>query len=132
VVNTARAARSALFALLTLVREVFLGAFGSLGGADMGGELWESGRIAWSAGSDKTLRGLSCIYTAVHRYDVIKWRGKVKRFFEHPRMSERMRAKGGFGRSGRVDRDGGTRNWGCWTIAWTRKRGGTLIFSDPR
>jgi len=60
-----------------------------------GGELWESGRIAWSAGSGKTLRGLSCIYTDVHRYDVIKWRGNVKRFFEHPRMSERMRAKAG-------------------------------------
>ena len=61
----------------------------------MGGELWESGRIAWSAGSGKTLRGLSCIYTDVHRYNVIKWRGNVKRFCEHPRMSERTRAKTG-------------------------------------
>jgi len=37
---------------------------------------------------------LACVYTDVHRYDVITWRGKVKRFFEHPRMSERIRAKG--------------------------------------
>ena len=37
-----------------------------------GGELWESGRDAWAAWSGKTLRGLSVIYTDVHRYDVIK------------------------------------------------------------
>ena len=99
----------------------------------MGGELWESGRIAWSAGSDKTLRGLSCIYTAVHRYDVIKWRGKVKRFFEHPRMSERMRAKGGIRSqrtSGQDDELTETGNSKLRMLDHCTRKGGTLIFAD--
>ncbi len=61
------------------------------------GELWESGRGTWSAGSGKAPRGLSDIYTYVHRYDVIKWTGKVKRFFEHPRMSGRRARRGAGG-----------------------------------
>ncbi len=80
--------------MLTLLRAV-IGYFWLTWGATWGGELWELGRGAWSAGSGKTLQRLSYVYTYVPRYDSIMRAGNIKRFFEHPRMSERMRTTGG-------------------------------------